>query len=232
MPPLDAATLRPRASTRSRSVRLVPRAWVVLHRSPLAIASGAVCVRSRLPRLAPCACRWQRNACMLRQVRRPSLHSDGRFYHRWRSLQPSSDAGCAAPSATDGHGTGGRDGGQTAIHRVRPVPDAGRRWSTTRTSRTCARRTPWGPGLMVLHVLQFQQERSVTPMARAAPASSTPSARTGLVCPALPFIPTSLRRVEGAETLSQTHHTTVLPPYPHLPCIDCFLSLVNGVNDE
>lgn len=57
MPPLDAAALRPRASTRFRSVRLVPRAWVALHRSPLAIASGAVCARSRLPRLAPCAYR-------------------------------------------------------------------------------------------------------------------------------------------------------------------------------
>lgn len=99
-------------------------------------------------------------------------------------------------------------------------------------SETCAQRTPWGPGLMVLHVLLFQQERSVTPIARAAPASRTPTAPTGLVCPALPSIPTSLRRVEGAETLSQTHHTTVPPSYPNLPCIDCFLSFEWSVNDE
>lgn len=61
-------------------------------------------------------------------------------------------------------------------------------------------------------------------MARAAPASGTPAAQTGLVCPALPFIPTSLRLVEGAETLSQRNHTTVSPLYPNLSCIDCFLS--------
>jgi hypothetical protein len=62
---------------------------------------------------------------------------------------------------------------------MRPVPDAGRRVSTRRTSETCARRTPWSPGSMGLHVLRFLPERGVTPMARAAPASSATSAQTG-----------------------------------------------------
>lgn len=168
---------------------------------------------------------------MRRHGRRPSLHSDGRFYHRWRPLQPSSDAGCAASSAMDGRGTGIRDGGQIADHRARQAPDACRRLSTTRTSETCARRTPWGPGLMALHVLQFQQERSVTPMARAAPASSTPLHEQDWC------VLRSLQSPRRYGPWKEQKHLAkpITPPY-HRRIRICraliVFSLVNGVNDE